>query len=150
MNPKDKSPDIPGTFALGLKSLQLQVDCLLEGCGGNDAVRLLDALGELNATEQPQVISLFISVIERLRASNNRPSTMDDRMLADFEEALYKDLLHSMREAANCGETFSSEAQPLRKLKLVDKPPREEATEQASRIPVDLAAERRKRMAQAN
>jgi len=95
-----------GNFSLGLKSLELQVGALLEGCGGERARALLDALAELSAPEQERTIGLFLKLIARLKASNVRLPEEKDENLKEFEESLYNELLSSMNEAAN-GESVS-------------------------------------------
>jgi hypothetical protein len=95
-----------GNFSLGLKSLELQVGALLEGCGGEQASALLDALGDLSAPEQERTIGLFLKVISRLKASNVRLPEEKDENLKEFEESLYNELLSSMDEAAN-GESVA-------------------------------------------
>jgi len=94
-----------GNFSLGLKSLELQVSALFEGCGGENARMLLDALSELSAPEQERTIGLFLKLINRLKTSGVRLPEEGDENLKEFEETLYNDLLSSMSEAAN-GESI--------------------------------------------
>jgi hypothetical protein len=107
-----------GNFSLGLKSLELQVGALLEGCGGEHASALLDALSDLSGPEQERTIGLFLKVISRLKASNVRLPEESDESLKDFEETLYNELVSSMSEAAN-GENITPVA-PRRKFAVLD------------------------------
>ncbi|MBX7145194.1 MAG: hypothetical protein K1X79_12135 [Oligoflexia bacterium] len=91
------------TFSNSLMSLQLQLKTLLEGVGGERAVEFLDNLSELNPSEQKIALNKFIKVLEQIKNGTERLCTAEDQALRDFENNLYKDILGSMREAANGG-----------------------------------------------
>ncbi len=144
-----------GTFSLGLRSLQLLVDSLFDGCGGADALQLLDQLGDLNQKEQRSTLALFSKVLSRLVEHGERLSDKDESGLQDFEEALYKELLSSMREAEQIdsdtasnieNSDISGSRRPIRRLKLVGA----KTDVPAEILPLDLDAARRRRVARIN
>lgn len=90
-------------FSNSLVSLQLQLKTLLEGVGGEHAVEFLDKLSELNPSEQKLALNKFIDVLDRIKNGTERLCTPEDQALRDFEDGLYRDILGSMREAANGG-----------------------------------------------
>ncbi len=97
-----------GEFSRNLFSLQLQIQTLLESAGGEDASELLDALTELNKSEQGVVLKLFKRVVERVLAGNDRLMTAEDIELKNFEEGLYADIVNSLRHAAHAGGSSKS------------------------------------------
>lgn len=90
-----------GSFSANILSLELQIKTLLEESGGDHAISLLDALSNLNKSEQDMAIKMFTRVINQVLAGDERLLTEDDKAAKDFEEKLYEELLSSMREAAN-------------------------------------------------
>ena len=86
-----------GPISLGLLSLQAQVKTLLEEAGGNSVVELLDALCKIHPEEQHAVLTLFTRVIDRIATGHIRLSEEQSELQA-FEEALYEDLLASLKE----------------------------------------------------
>lgn len=103
-----------GPFSTGLFSLQLQVQHLLEGAGGEHAVRFLDALSNLSGAEQEKVLAAFTRCINRFAESPNRASSSQDKEFKEIENELYNDIESAMKIAAN------SEAVPLnRRLSVV-------------------------------
>jgi hypothetical protein len=123
-----------GSFSANLLSLQLQLKTLLEGAGGDSALQFLDTLSALNPSEQQLALRLFTTVIDSIRAGTQRLETAEDRVLKEFEENLYTDILASMREAANQSEP--------RKIEVIDGG---KARQVPSNAPIDLAAARKNR-----
>lgn len=101
-----------GTFSASLMSLQLQLKTLLDGVGGDSVIQVLDILATLNPSEQKIALRMFSRVLENIRAGDQRLVTAEDQVLKDFEEGLYRDILDSMREAANDSEP--------RKIEVID------------------------------
>ena len=89
-----------GAFSSGFLSLQLQLKTLLEGYGGEHALRFMDALGSLAQSEQTVALDVFTSIIDRLAQSNDRFLSEGDLARKDFEDKLYADILTAMRDAA--------------------------------------------------
>lgn len=122
-----------GNFSASLLSLQLQLKTLLEGAGGDSALRFLDVLSSLNPSEQKLALSVFTTALEKISAGDKRLFTNEDRVLKEFEEGLYRDILASMREASQ-GERHVIEVLDGGK----SRPKRDKA-------PIDLAEARRNR-----
>ncbi len=97
----DIEKTVSGHFASNFFSLQLQLKTLLEDAGGEEVVRFLDSLCKLQKSEQKIVLNMFSRTIDRFIGNDDvRLSSNDDRMLKNFEETLYRDILDSMRSAA--------------------------------------------------
>ena len=132
-----------GNISASLFSLQLQLKTILEECGGDDALELLDTLSTLNTSEQKIALKLFNRVLAKLIASDLRLTTADDQVLKEFEDGLYRDILDTMREAANCGET---PPHPERRLEVL---PGGKLEDRVEKCPIDLNAARKSRKVQA-
>ena len=89
-----------GTFGTSLTSLQLQLATLMEDVGGNAACNLLDAMSALSATERRAMLGTFTKVVEKFTQYGVRVASKSDIEKEEFEEALFKDILSAMREAA--------------------------------------------------
>jgi hypothetical protein len=131
-----------GNISASLFSLQLQLKTLLEEAGGDDALELLDTLSTLNISEQKIALKLFNRVLAKLIASELRLTTAEDRVLKEFEDGLYRDILDTMREAANCSET----PLPERRLEVL---PGGKLEDRVEKNPIDLNAARKSRKVQA-
>ena len=89
-----KKPE--GLVSQSLFTLQLQLKTLLEGAGGEDALEFLDSLGELTRSEQKIILKMFNRVIERLRKSEIRLCSDEDKELLAFEENLYNEIIQTI------------------------------------------------------
>lgn len=87
--------DSKGSFSLGLRSLELQVKHLLEGCGGEKAERLLNLLSELDPKHTSDLLDSFISAAETARASEPTRAAVNDDM-TEFENGLFQALSSSL------------------------------------------------------
>jgi len=87
-------------FSANLFSLQLQLKTLLEDAGGDHALALLDALCKLNRSEQEIVIRMLTKIVQKLIQSDVRFSCEEDRVLNEFEDALYQDIVGEMQRAS--------------------------------------------------
>lgn len=145
-----------GSFSLGMRTLQLMADSLFDGCGGKEALALLDGLSELREEDQKAALALFQKVLGRLSTNGTPLSARSPGEMAEFEEALYRDLLDSMREAQINSDGMDngrvaapdlSTAKPIRRLALVSKelPPNE-----SSARTLDFEEARRRRSARVN
>lgn len=86
-----------GPFSLGFQSVQLQLKALLEGVGGEQALKLLDALSQLSAEEQEQVLRSCNRAIKTLCSRPERQASTGNAALKDFEEGLYQDILRGIK-----------------------------------------------------
>ena len=118
-----------GRFTANLISLQLQLKTLLDDAGGDGVVRLLDSLCKLSSAEQGIALTLLTGVVNRIASGDIRVTSEEDRAMAVLEEDLYKDIVHSMQEAAGNGP---------RKLQVV----RGGLSPLPDKRPIDLAAAR--------
>lgn len=82
-----------GEFTLGLKSIELQLQTLLENAGGMKATKLLDTLCKLGTTEQELVLAVFSKVIRKIVRGDIRLDDLGYSELNRFEEGLYKDII---------------------------------------------------------
>jgi hypothetical protein len=130
----DMSEKKDGIFSSSLLSLQLQLKTLLEGAGGDAALTFLDTLSTLNPSEQKLILGLFTTVVERVKSGEDRLETEEDQHLKEFEETLYRDILDSMREAAN--DT------PNRKIEVLEGG---KSRNRIDKTPIDLAEARKSR-----
>ena len=90
-----------GVFSANLMSLQLQLSTLLEDVGGEDTTALLDSMATLGVAERRVLLQSFKRVVQKIAAGPDRLLTSMDVNFQEFEDALYKDVLESMREAAD-------------------------------------------------
>lgn len=129
---RDKS----GLFTQSLLSLQLQVETILDGAGGEDAVALLDSLSELSRSERQIALRIFDRVVRRLLETNKEARVLSAKDIdeKEFEESLYEELLHSLKAAANDSPTVSLELVPSKKRE-----------KKKARQLIDLQAEREAR-----
>ena len=87
-----------GPVSFGLLSLQLQLQTLLEECGGEHAVDFLDTLSELPGKERQQkVLNVFGNVVKRLLDSN-LPDEWDEAFCNELEEELFEDIMKLMNK----------------------------------------------------
>jgi hypothetical protein len=96
-----------GDFTKSLLSLQLQLQTLLEGVGGDSTASLLDHLARLSDTERAAVIPLITKVIAKVVAGDKRLVSAEDKELKDFEDSLFESVLAAL------GNSTAS-AEPLR------------------------------------
>lgn len=90
-----------GEFTRNLLSLQLQLQTLLEGVGGEGTASLLDGLAQLSDTERRRIIPLLSRVVSRVVQGDKRLSSAEDKELQDFEDSLFQSILTSLGESAN-------------------------------------------------
>ena len=90
----------PGTFSSSLMSVQLQLNTLLDGIGGEAATGLLDSVSKLSGAEQELVLGAMSRVVEKIASGEDRLYSNDDVALKNFEEGLYNDLVKAIREAS--------------------------------------------------
>lgn len=82
-----------GEFSKSLLGLQLQIQTLLEGVGGDATSGLLDSLAQLSETERRLLIPILTSVVKRVASETPRTLSDEERSLKDFENSLYESVL---------------------------------------------------------
>ena len=94
-----------GDFTKNLLSLQMHLQTLLEGVGGEGTAGLLDGLAKLSETERSTLIPLITKVINKVIAGERRLLSDKDRELQAFEDSLYEGVLAALQDPANSNAT---------------------------------------------
>ena len=102
-----------GEFTRNFLSLQLQLQTLMEGVGGEGTATLLDSLAQLNETERRKIIPLLSRVVSKIAQGEKRMFSEDDRSLKDFEDALYDSIVSSLGHIANDDEVAPTKERRL-------------------------------------
>jgi hypothetical protein len=89
-----------GDFTKSLLSLQLQLQTLLEGVGGDTTASLLDNLARLSDTERAAIIPLITKVIAKVVDGDKRLLSAKDEELKDFEDSLFESVLAALGNTA--------------------------------------------------
>jgi hypothetical protein len=98
-----------GDFTKSLMSLQLQLQTLLEGVGGDETAGLLDVLAKLNDSERTVIIPILTRVINRLIESGSRIQSQEDLQMQDFENSLFESVLSAMGDGSAEGSNEKSQ-----------------------------------------
>ena len=98
-----------GDFTKSLMSLQLQLQTLLEGVGGDETAGLLDVLAKLNDSERTVIIPILTRVINRLIESGSRIQSQEDLQMQDFENSLFESVLSAMGDGSTEGNNDKSQ-----------------------------------------
>jgi hypothetical protein len=85
-----------GEFTKSLLSLQLQLQTLLEGVGGEGTATLLDGLAKLSETERAVLIPVISQVIGRIANGEQRLTSDQDQRMKEFEDTLFESVLAAM------------------------------------------------------
>ena len=93
-----------GDFTKSLLSLQLQLQTLLEGVGGDHTASLLDNIARLSDTERATIIPLIAKVIAKVAGGDKRLLSANDEELKDFEDSLYESVLAALGNTAASAE----------------------------------------------
>jgi hypothetical protein len=136
-----------GNFTRNLLSLQLQLQTLLEGVGGEGTASLLDRLAQLNDSERKRIIPLLSRVVGRILQGDKRMVSAEDKELQEFEDSLFDSIMSALGQSANDDRV---EANPERKLEIVPGGKGEQATKvrrKPVKVPslIDLAKAREHR-----
>lgn len=141
-----------GEFTKSLLSLQLQLQTLLEGVGGEGTASLLDGLAKLSETERALVIPVISQVIGRIVNGEQRLASEEDKRLKEFEDSLFESVLAAMgsTQKENPANSDEGKLENCKKLAVVPggKSPSERVTfKKPVRIPtlIDLAKARESR-----
>lgn len=86
-----------GDFTKSLLSLQLQLQTLLEGVGGEETAGLLDGLAQLSETERALVIPRLTRTIQEIAKSDKRLISEKDRELKNFEDSLFEGVMEALK-----------------------------------------------------
>jgi hypothetical protein len=106
-----------GNFTRNLLSLQLQLQTLLEGVGGEGTASLLDRLAQLSESERKRVIPLLSRVVGRILQGEKRVISAEDKELQNFEDSLFDSIMTALGQSANDDRV---ELSSDRKLEVVD------------------------------
>ncbi len=90
-----------GEFTRNLLSLQLQLQTLLEGVGGEGTASLLDGLAQLSESERKQIIPLLSRVVAQVVKGDKRLISAEDKEIKDFEDSLFQSIMCSLGTSAN-------------------------------------------------
>jgi hypothetical protein len=93
-----------GDFTKSLMSLQLQLQTLMEGVGGDHTASLLDNLARLSDSERAAIIPLISKVIAQVANGDKRLLSAKDEELKDFEDSLYESVLAALGNGSNTVE----------------------------------------------
>jgi len=106
-----------GNFTRNLLSLQLQLQTLLEGVGGEGTASLLDGLSQLSETERKRVIPILSRVVNRILKGEKRVSSAEDKELQNFEDSLFDSIIAALGQSSNDDRVEVSSGE--RKLEIV-------------------------------
>ena len=87
-----------GDFTKNLLSLQLQLQTLMEGVGGDSTASLLDGLAKLTESERAVVIPLITRAIHNISGQENRLMSEKDKHLKDFEDSLFNGVIAALNK----------------------------------------------------
>ncbi len=90
-----------GDFTKSLLSLQLQLQTLLEGVGGEETAGLLDGLAKLTDAERSAVIPKITKTINDIIQSEHRLMSEKDVELKRFEDSLFDGVLEALQQQSN-------------------------------------------------
>lgn len=90
-----------GEFTRNLLSLQLQLQTLLEGVGGEGTASLLDGLAQLSDSERKRIIPLLSRVVSNIVKGDKRLISAEDKELKDFEDSLFESIMSSIGQSSN-------------------------------------------------
>lgn len=127
-----------GVFSTSIEALQHQVNHLLAGLGGEEAITLLDLLGELGEFERTAAIKVFVQVTKDLLSGHERHLTKKDEEDKHVVDEITEDILRALRL---CGSKVSADA-VTRNVRAIGSKNRRNSRSSA---PVDLAAFRANR-----
>lgn len=100
-----------GEFTKSLLSLQLQLQTLLEGVGGEGTATLLDGLAKLSETERAVLIPVISQVIGRIANGEQRLTSDQDQRMKEFEDSLFESVLAAMGGTKSESSANSDKAQ---------------------------------------
>ncbi len=86
-----------GDFTKSLLSLQLQLQTLLEGVGGEETAGLLDGLAQLSEAERSVVIPRLTRTIKELARSDKRLMSDKDKEMKEFEDSLFDGVMEAIK-----------------------------------------------------
>jgi hypothetical protein len=106
-----------GNFTRNLLSLQLQLQTLLEGVGGEGTASLLDGLSQLSESERKRILPILSRVVGKVLKGEKRLSSAEDRDLQNFEDSLFDSIMLALGQSANDDQI--EEGAVSRKLEIV-------------------------------
>lgn len=106
-----------GNFTRNLLSLQLQLQTLLEGVGGEGTASLLDGLSQLSESERKRILPILSRVVAKILKGDKRLSSAEDRELQNFEDSLFDSIMLALGQSAN--DDLIEEGAVSRKLEIL-------------------------------
>jgi len=136
-----------GDFTKSLLSLQLQLQTLLEGVGGEETAGLLDGLAKLTDAERSAVIPKITKTINELIQSDKRLVSEKDRELKRFEDSLFDGVLEALQQQSNAAVAKKETSPKLAVVPGGKSPKHSSAFKKPVRIPtlIDLSKARESR-----
>jgi hypothetical protein len=86
-----------GDFTKSLLSLQMQLQTLLEGVGGEETAGLLDGLAQLSEAERSVVIPRLTQTIKDIVKSDKRVMSEKDHEMKSFEDSLFEGVMEALQ-----------------------------------------------------
>jgi hypothetical protein len=86
-----------GDFTKSLLSLQMQLQTLLEGVGGEETAGLLDGLAQLSEAERSLVIPRLTRTIQEIAKSDKRLVSDKDKEMKQFEDSLFEGVMEALK-----------------------------------------------------
>jgi hypothetical protein len=86
-----------GDFTKSLLSLQMQLQTLLEGVGGEETAGLLDGLAQLSEAERSVVIPRLTRTIKEITESDKRLMSDKDKEMKEFEDSLFEGVMEALK-----------------------------------------------------
>jgi hypothetical protein len=102
-----------GDFTKSLLSLQMQLQTLLEGVGGQETAGLLDGLAQLSETERSVVIPKLTKKINEIVKSDKRLISDKDREMKEFEDTLFEGVMEALTHEPRVKPTTAETAPKL-------------------------------------
>jgi hypothetical protein len=85
-----------GIFSTGLKAIQLQLQTMLDGVGGEQTAQLLDGIADLGTKEREVVLELFCELVQKIKAGERRFFTDEDIHQQDLIDSLYEEVMSQL------------------------------------------------------
>ncbi len=144
---QDMSWSRGGNFTRNLLSLQLQLQTLLEGVGGEGTASLLDGLSQLSETERKRIIPLLSRVVNKVLKGDKRLSSTEDKDLQNFEDSLFDSIVSALGDSSNDDRIIPESERKLEMLPGGRKDPLQTPRGRPVKVPslIDLAKARENR-----
>ena len=96
MNNQDK-----GIFQLSLRAIKLQLETLLDDCGGDKAAELLSALSQCSPSMREKLLTCMINVVNSLETNEETHGP------GQIEEAIFSQICAEIEQQASIPQQFA-------------------------------------------